>query len=47
LNGAMMWETTNANAQLIQIDVAAWPAGVYFLQVTNEAGSFIQRLSVD
>jgi hypothetical protein len=47
INGAMMWETTNANAQLISIDIADWPAGVYLLQVNNEAGSFIQRLSVD
>lgn len=47
MNGAMVWETANTNTQLIQIDVADWPAGIYFLQINNEAGSFIQRLTVD
>lgn len=47
MNGAMVWETANTNTQLIQIDVADWPAGIYLLQINNEAGSFIQRLTVD
>ena len=47
MNGAIIWETANASTSMIQIDVTAWPAGIYFLQVNNEAGSFVQQLSVE
>jgi hypothetical protein len=47
MNGAIIWETANAITSMIQIDVTAWPAGIYFLQVNNEAGSFVQQLSVE
>ncbi|HEU4719614.1 MAG TPA: T9SS type A sorting domain-containing protein [Bacteroidia bacterium] len=44
LQGRTLYEEKSRNETFIRIDLSALPAGTYFISVTNENGTFIQRV---
>lgn len=46
LTGRQVAQDTQLNSDRIQLDVAAWPSGIYFVSLEGEGGQWTERLVV-